>query len=183
MSRTLSATAACIAAFLALAVNQPALANTSALFGTWRLNNELTTDVQDTKTGPDLSMGNVSTTVSVGGIPLPTGGRGKTPSEISKLPSKDPAVLRCSQLSIEALANDLLLTYQGVGSETLRKGNVQGTKTTWSKRKLSTRYATTSRKVSRTFELQPDGRLLVTVKLDPNRAKAAVHKRIFDRVD
>ena len=62
------------------------------------------------------------------------------------------------------------------------KGNVQGTKTRWNQRKLTTRYATTSRKVSRTFEIQQDGRLLVTVKLDPNRAKAAVHKRVFDRV-
>ena len=51
-----------------------------------------------------------------------------------------------------------------------------------SKPRPEPRYATTSRKVSRTFEIQQDGRLLVTVKLDPNRAKAAVHKRVFDRV-
>jgi len=91
-------------------------------------------------------------------------------------------VLRCSELSIEQLADDVLLTYQGVGSESLSKGNVQGTRTSWSRRKLSTRYATTTRKVSRTFEVRPDGRLLVTVKLDPNRAKAAIHKRVFDPV-
>ena len=157
-------------------------AEQGTLFGNWRLNNELTTDVQDTRSGPDLSAGNVSTTVSVGGIPLPTGS-GKPPSEYSSIPSKDPAVLRCAELSIERLADDVLLTYQGVGSETLSKGNVQGTRTSWSNRKLSTRYATTSRKVSRKFEVQPDGRLLVTVKLNPNRAKAAVHKRIFDRVE
>lgn len=156
-------------------------AQPEALFGTWRLNNELTTDVQDSRSGPDLSMGNVSTSVSVGGIPLPTG-RNNPPAEYATLPSKDPDVLRASELTIEPLADAVQLTYRGVGSETLSKGNVQGTRTRWSKSKLTTRYATTSRKVSRTFALRDDGRLLVTVKLNPNRAKAAVHKRIFDRV-
>ena len=159
------------------------LAAKGSLFGTWRLNNELTSDVQDTRTGPDLSaMGNVSTTVTVGGMPLPTGSGSKPPSGYDNIPSKDPDVLRCAELSIEQLADDVLLTYQGVGSETLSRGNVQGTRTSWSKSKLTSRYTTTSRKVSRTFAVQPDGRLLVTVKLNPNRAKAAVHKRIFDRV-
>lgn len=183
MKRAPSATFACMAACLLSIAAHLAHAEKSTLFGTWRLNNELTTDVQDTRSGPDLSGSNVSTTVSVGGIPLPTGSGSKPPSEVSKIPSKDPAVLRCAVLSIEHLADDVLLTYQGVGSETLSKGNVQGTRTSWSTRKLTTRYATTSRKVSRSFELQPDGRLLVTVKLDPNRAKAAVHKRIFDPVE
>ncbi len=162
-------------------MSPPLWAQPVALFGTWRLNNELTTDVQDSRSGPDLSMGNVSTSVSVGGIPLPTG-RNNPPGDYANLPSKDPDVLRCSEMTIEPLADAVQLTYQGVGSETLSKGNVQGTRTTWSKSKLTTRYATTSRKVSRTFAVRDDGRLLVTVKLNPTRAKAALHKRIFDRV-
>ena len=166
---------------LLLVAGTQAAAEATGLFGRWQLNNELSTDVQDTGGGIDLSGANVSTSVSVGGIPIPTGGS-RPPSEISKLPSKDPDVLRCAELTIEPVGEDVLLTYVGVGSETLSKGNVQGTKTRWNQRKLTTRYATTSRKVSRTFEIQQDGRLLVTVKLDPNRAKAAVHKRVFDRV-
>ena len=70
-------------------------AEAAGLFGRWQLNNELSTDVQDTGGGIDLSGANVSTTVTVGGIPLPTGGS-RAPSEISKLPSKDPDVLRCA---------------------------------------------------------------------------------------
>ena len=157
-------------------------AKSATLFGIWQLNNELTAEVQDTRSGPDFSATNVQTTVAVGGIPLPTG-RTRSQGEYSSIPSRDPDVLRCAVLTIEPLADDVLLTYQGVGSETLKKGNVQGTRTSWSKRKLTTRYATTSRKVSRTFEVQSDGRLLVTVKLNPNRAKAAVHKRIFAPVE
>lgn len=173
---------ASLVGLLLLSAAAPVIADAPSLFGKWQLNNELSTDVQDTGGGIDLSGGNISTSVTVGGIPIPTGGN-RAPSEISKLPSKDPDVLRCAELTIEPLGDDVLLTYVGVGSETLSRGNVQGTKTRWTQRKLTTRYATTSRKVSRTFELQPDGRLLVTVKLDPNRAKAAVHKRIFDRVE
>ena len=182
MKRANRATLAYTAICIMLGTPAPALASRDTILGSWRLNHQLSTDAQDSRSGPDLSGNHVSTTVTVGGIPLPKRGSVRQ-SELSKIPSKDPDILRCAKLSIEPLAEHMSLTCQGVGSETLSKGNVQGTRTTWSKRKLSTRYATTSRKVIRTFKLRPDGRLLVTVKLNPNRAKAAVHKRIFDPVD
>ena len=53
--------------------------------------------------------------------------------------------------------------------------------TSFSQRKLTSKYQTTTRKVSKTFEMRSDGRLLVTVKLNPNQGKTIVHKRVFDR--
>lgn len=158
-----------------------AAAESESLIGSWTLNNELTSEVQpEGKETHRLGGGNwVRPSISVGGIPLPTGGGSQ--GEISSAPTRDPKVLSCAELDVEYVGEDILLTYQGVGSETLTPGNVQGTRTRFSVRKLTSRYETTSRKVSKTFELRDDGRLLVTVKLNPKQGATVVHKRVFDR--
>lgn len=150
------------------------------VIGSWTLNNELTREVQpEGKETHRFGNSSVRPTISVGGMPIPTGGSPQ--GEYSSAPTRDPKVLSCAQLGIEHVGDDIHLTYIGVGSETLTPGNVQGTRTSFSQRKLTSRYQTTTRKVSKTFELRNDGRLLVTVKLNPNQGATVVHKRVFDR--
>ena len=71
--------------------------------------------------------------------------------------------------------------YGGGRSDTLKRGNDQGLVSRWSARKLTTRYETTSRKVSQVYQVRRDGTLLVTVKLNPKRGPTVVHKRVFER--
>lgn len=84
-------------------------------------------------------------------------------------------------MTIELVGEDILLTYVGFGTEQLKQGNVRGTKTTYKSRNLTSRYETTSRKVTKTFELTKEGRLHATVKLKPNKSKTLVQHRIFER--
>lgn len=153
------------------------------ILGHWVLSPELTHAEQPD--GPVQKKGWFSnaprTTVTVGGVPLPgTGGDSGLPA-ISGSP-RDPEVLRCPELTIEAAGEDQLeLDYQGVGTQTLERGDDQGLVSRWNDRRLTTRYETTSRKVSQKFELRRDGRLLVTVRLDPNQGATTIHKRVFER--
>ncbi|MFP6815404.1 MAG: hypothetical protein VB948_07640 [Pseudomonadales bacterium] len=158
-----------------------AAADSPGLIGSWTLNNELTLEVQPEGKQTSRWGGNSSVrpTISVGGMPIPTGGSSQ--GQYSSAPTRDPKVLSCAELGIEHVGDDVHLTYVGVGSETLTPGNVQGTRTSFSQRKLTSRYETTTRKVSKTFELRKDGRLLVTVKLNPKQGATVVHKRVFDR--
>jgi hypothetical protein len=170
-----------VVGFLAAALAGWSVADSPDLMGSWILNNELTSEVQP-KGKENHRFGgtnSVRPSISVGGIPLPTGGGSQ--GEYSSAPSRDPKVLRCNELGIERVGDDVHLTYQGVGSETLTPGNIQGTRTRLSLRKLTSSYSTTTRKVSKTFELRDDGRLLVTVKLNPKQGATLVHKRVFDR--
>jgi hypothetical protein len=159
---------------------QPALAGTSELYGRWILNHELTSAEQPD--GPEqraLFSGLPQTSVSVGGVPLPgSGGSGTPPVPGS---SKDPDVLRCGELTIEPLGDKLHLTFVGVNSVSIERGDDQGLISRWSDRKLTSRYETTTRKVNQSYEVRRDGRMLVTVKLNPNRGATVIHKRVFER--
>ncbi len=157
------------------------VADSPGLIGSWTLNDELTREVQPTAKDTHRfgGTGSVRPSISVGGIPFPTGGGSQ--GEYSRAPTRDPKVLSCAELGIEHVGDGIRLTYVGVGSETLTPGNVQGTRTRFSQRKLTSRYETTTRKVSKTFELRDDGRLLVTVRLNPKQGATVIHKRVFDR--
>lgn len=151
------------------------------LVGAWALNVERTEAVQ-----PDNSNshwweglgGNFSTSVSVGGIPVPTGSPGPEPEIGSPGP---PQMLRCQAFTVERLDDSLLLTYQGVGSEELRPGAYRGMRSQWSRRKLTSNYESTTRKVKRSLEVQRDGSLLMSVTINPRKGKTLRYKRIFDR--
>lgn len=151
------------------------------LVGAWTLNVERTEAVQ-----PDNSNshwweglgGNFSTSVSVGGIPVPTGSPGPEPEIGSPGP---PQMLRCQAFTVERLDDSLLLTYQGVGSEELKPGAYRGMRSQWSRRKLTSNYESTTRKVKRSLEVQRDGSLLMSVTINPRKGKTLRYKRIFDR--
>ncbi len=149
------------------------------LLGRWQIDDDLTAAAQPVNGHRKSRFDGLGMpSISVNGIPLPNTGSA-TPTAGGSTP--DPKVLRCSEMTIETVGKDLLLTYLGVGSETLTPGRVQGIATRWKETSLTSNYETTSRRVSRSFELQKDGTLLVTVKLKPSSGPSVTHKRVFRR--
>jgi len=160
----------------------PGLASADALAGHWRLNEALTRELQPPQKGSTSSTsGFGQPTVVVGGMPVPLPGSSAPQAGIGG-PSPDPMVMRTVELTVTPAGDELQLEFAGVGSERLRRGNVQGLKSRWNERKLTTGYETTTRKVSQTWEVDRNGRLVVTVKLNPDHGKTQTHKRVFDRV-
>jgi hypothetical protein len=150
------------------------------LLGAWQLNNELTAAAQvKKKDSSSGGFGNMSTTVSIGGIPLPGAGSSAQPGPGGS--AKDPEVLRCHEMQITSEGEDLLFDFTGVGKERVKRGNNQGRVTKWNRSKLTSRYQTTSRKVERIYQLQKDATLMVTVKIKPRQAAKIVQKRVFQR--
>jgi len=167
--------AALAAAAPALAVEPP-----EWLLGTWTLNNDLTVAVQEkTKGGGGRAPGGFNTTVSVGGVAVPLPGAEPTPP-VSGNP-QDPHVLRCTEMQISMEGDDVYMEFGGVGDELIKPGDNQGRVSRWNRNKLTSNYETTSRKVYRTFQLQDDGTLMVTVKIRPKQAASIVQKRVFER--
>jgi hypothetical protein len=166
-----------------LALGPPALAEPSRLAGHWLLNQALTVEAQPEIRTRSSRLDNLPRpTVSVGGLPLPR-------AEVPPVPpgsAADPKVLRSSALTIAATDDALRLDFDatdGKVSELLVRGNQQGLVSRWNATRLTSSYETLSRKVTQTFEVRKDGRLLVTVRLAPNGGRALVYKRVFDPAD
>ena len=68
------------------------------------------------------------------------------------------------------------------GKETLRKGHYRGRDTEISKKRIRQKYETGERKVTKTWSMRDDGRLFVSVKINPKGDKARTYNRVFDRV-
>ncbi len=118
--------------------------------------------------------------VSVMGLPLPTLRHRVGPQ--SSLAPKNPDVLLCTFMDVEVAKDRVALTYDEGKKETLRKGDYRGRNTKWSKREIKQKYKTPDRKVTKTWRIRDDGRLLVEVKLDPPRDRSRTYRRVFDRV-
>lgn len=152
------------------------------LIGTWVINEARSAAVQPEhlESRQWLGGGKLSTSVSVGGIPIPTGGQGRTAS-VSDQPAKDPDILRCKRMHIEAAGDDLRMTYEEVGSDLYRQGEYRGVTTRWNRKKLRSRYQTTTRKVTHALELQDDDSLLVTVTIKAKGTRKRTYKQVFER--
>ena len=149
------------------------------LLGDWVLNSEKTHSLQPKQTdgGGDIGFGSPSISVGGVGIPLPGGsGTGSTPGG-----ARDPRVLRCDAMTVTTADRDLHFTYRGSGEEQMKPGNDQGRKTSWNRKKLTQKYTTSSRSVSKTYQLDGDGALVVRVKINPKGSKSATHVRVFER--
>ena len=166
-----------------LASLTPHAASAETLLGNWVLNQELSRELQPANSNQKKNLfGGLSSSPSVvvGGIPIPVPGSSSIQTASSgAIP--DPRVLRCEQMTIELVGEDILFTYVGFGTEKLKQGNVRGTRTTYQSKKLTSRYETTSRKVTKTFVLTKEGRLHATVKLNPKKGKTLIYHRVFDR--
>ncbi len=167
--------------FALIIASGAASADPGDLSGHWVVSPELTREAQPD--GPQQKNGMFeklpNATISVGGMPIPGTGSAALPSVPGN--ARDPRVLRASTLDIEELQDSLRIDFGESGSETLKRGNDQGLISRWSRRKLTTRYETSSRKVSQSYEVRRDGTLLVTVKLNPRDSAAVVHRRVFQR--
>jgi len=152
----------------------------SQLEGTWVMNQELTEEVQPEFKNSGLfdNLGGGRMQVSVMGMPVPT-------SEAQPRPTigtpRDPDVLACLEMILHDRGEKFLATYQNVGDEEFIKGNFRGRESRWNNRTLTQFYKTTERKVTKTYEIRSDGRLLVTVEIKPKKDKKRVFKRVFDR--
>ncbi len=151
--------------------------------GRWQLNLEESDKVaikykEGSGTGRRNVLGNAS--VSVGGLPVP-GISSRIPSQSSMAP-KNPEVLLCTIMDINTAGKRLTLTYDDRDKEVLRKGDYRGRTSTWDKKRIRQSYKTPDRKVTKTWTLRKDGRLLVEVKLDPPGDRARKYRRVFDRV-
>jgi len=159
-----------------------AIAEELDFIGNWKLNLERTEELraETARASPldGLRGGRVRTGVSVGGVYVPVGVPG------ANAPIGDPAnpkMLRCQAFSVERQGDALLLTYEGVGSELFRPGAYRGTRSQWSRRKLTSNYESSTRKVKRTLEVDKDGQLVMSVVSNPKGGKTKRFKRVFDR--
>ena len=158
-----------------------AVADDLEFIGNWKLNVERTEAVQpdNRKSSWWEGLGSgVRTSVSVGGVYVPVGGPGAA-APVGD--AANPKMLRCHAFAIERQGDALLLTYEGVGSEVFRPGAYRGMRSQWSRRKLTSNYQSSTRKVRRTLEVDRDGWLVMSVTINPKRGKTRRFKRVFDR--
>ncbi|MEM6708803.1 MAG: hypothetical protein AAF648_08460 [Pseudomonadota bacterium] len=156
----------------------------AAWLGHWLLNADLTAEAQpeNVESRSLLPAGRGRATISVGGIPLPVPG-GSAPSASPQSNARDPAVLRCKELTLTRSSDDEIeLVFGTIGDDRLRKGTYRGVKTAWSAKQLSSRYQTTERKVTHRYELRDDDRLVVTTTIKAKGQRKRTFKQVFDRV-
>ncbi|MFK7913794.1 MAG: hypothetical protein AB8B93_07755 [Pseudomonadales bacterium] len=168
--------------FLGALVSTTLHAEQPRIIGTWVINAERSAAAQPEhlESRDWLAGGRLSTSVNVGGIPIPTGGGNKS-REVSSQPAKDPDILRCKRMHIEAAGEDLRMTYEEVGSDLFRKGKYRGVTTRWNKKRLNSHYRTTTRKVTHELALQADDSLLVTVTIKAKGSRKRTYKQVFER--
>jgi hypothetical protein len=169
---------------VAFLLGHPAVAADLPFTGAWVINAEETDKVRvpfKKDKANLLSSGRVSSSVSVGGVALPLPGSAR-PQPMSNLSPKDPKVLRCTRMQITPKGKKMLLAYDDADKETLVKGHYRGRDTKWSKSKIEQKYKTSERRVTKSWTLREDGRLLVSVVLNPIGERKRVYNRVFDRV-
>ena len=150
-----------------------------AFEGSWTINTEETAALREPyKDNSRKRSSAFKPQISVGGLPMP-GSSGQR--AMSPLTARPPMVLRTNSMVIQ-FQNDLVkIEYPEIGEERLHKGEYRGRKTKWSTKQIKQTYKTTERRVTKTWSINAQGRLLVVVKIKPNEAKQVVTKMVFDR--
>lgn len=164
---------------LAFAFDVPSYAEgRPAFLGQWVLNAELSEAEQPKKKSRSGGSG-FRPNVSVGGIFLPVPGSG---GESGGAPIKTPDAVYAKSITVYQEDDGIVVDYNKLGQDKYVAGNVQGTKTRWSDRKLTSSFKTTSASVREQFEVKDDGRLYITIKVNPKSGSTRTFKRVFDRV-
>ena len=172
-----------VLAIAAMLMTNVVFAKTKNFDGHWKINHAETDKVTPkTKEGSGVqgNLGRFKPTIDIGlGLPLPKkiGGR-----PYSSLAPQDPKVLGCTTMQLQQQGKKVNVLYDSLDKETLVKGDYRGRKTKISSRQIQQNYKTGDRKVTKTWAIRDDGRLLVTVKLNPKKDKARTFLRVFDRV-
>ncbi|MEM8766517.1 MAG: hypothetical protein AAGE43_03675 [Pseudomonadota bacterium] len=151
------------------------------LLGDWVLNSERTHELQpEVSSGGGGGGGFGGGTISVGGVGIPLPGGGGNAGGGGS--ARDPRVLRCDAITVSMDETNVHFLYAGSGEETMKPGNDQGRKTSWNNRnKLTQKYTTNTRTVTKSYQLDESGALVVKVKINPKGSKAATHVRVFER--
>lgn len=169
-----------LASGLAVASLPTAAKEPSRVLGYWTLNNEQTVAAQPEDARQGFSFGRVTPSVRIGGVPIPL--PSNTPAQESGR-AEDPPVLRCADLQVGFDDRDVMLTFDSEREARWRHGKYRGMTTRLTSNRLTSRYDTMTRKVRKTFEVRSDGRLEVTVVVNPKSGKKITYKRVFDRAE
>ena len=103
-----------------------------------------------------------------------------TQRAMSRLAAQSPMVLRSTKMIIAFEGDQISIEYPTIGQETLYKGEYRGRKTKWSSKQIKQTYKTTERRVTKTWSINKEGRLLVVVKIKPNESKQVITRVVFD---
>lgn len=152
--------------------------------GNWVINVEETDLLrEELDEKPTVLGGPGKVSISVLGLPIPTG-RSKVGAQ-SPLSAADPALLRSRTMSISVATNKISFVYPEVSGsdakEILRKGHYRGRDSKWSHKRIEQKYKTTERKVTKTWSIRGDGRLLAVVTIKNPGSKKRTFSRVFDK--
>ncbi len=152
----------------------------SAYEGNWIINQEETEALREPYKDNSRKRGSrFKPQVSVGGLPMP---RSNSQRAMSRLTAQPPMVMRSTKMTIAFDGDQIKIQYPNIGQETLYKGEFRGRKTKWSAKQIKQTYKTTERRVTKTWSINKQGRLLVVVKIKPNESKQVITRLVFDSV-
>lgn len=148
--------------------------------GVWILDVEASKAIQPKQKKPGFfsNLGK-STSVSIGGIPLPKSNKTKPPETRGR--SRDPDILFCTSMTFAADERSVRIDYDGLGAKTFTIGKYRGRKTSYNGNIMSTSYESTSRKVSQKYVLDGPDRIIATIVLNPNSGAKSIIKKVFNR--
>ena len=148
--------------------------------GVWKLDVEASKAIQPKQKKPGLFSGiSKSTSVSIGGIPIPKSSTSKVPEVKGR--SNDPDVLFCTGMTFSADDKSVRIDYDGLGAKTFTIGKFRGRKTTYNGKIMNTSYESTSRKVSQKYVLDGPDKIIATIVLNPNSGPKTTIKKVFNR--
>ncbi len=148
--------------------------------GVWVLDVEASKAIQPPPKKPGFFSGiGKSTSVSIGGIPLPKSNTAKVPETSGR--SNDPEVIFCTGMTFSADDKTVRIDYDGLGAKTFTIGKYRGRKTAYNGKIMNTSYESNSRKVSQKYVLDDSNRMIVTIILNPKSSPKNVIKKVFNR--
>ncbi len=152
--------------------------------GKWVLSRDLTAAAQP-RNKEKKGIGNIRVrpVISVGGygFPIPGLPGGKKSSSPVKGSAKNPDVLSADEMEITEIDGNVILDFTNIGITEFKPGKDHGTRTTWTGKKLYSKYKSTSRSVSQEYLMKGDHLLIVTVRIKPTGASKKVYKKVFQR--
>ena len=154
------------------------------LIGDWTLNRDLTEERRPKLPKAKSSRSGFGTNVAVGagGVLMPVPNRTTGPSAAGATGNL-PKILACQQLSLTRQGSNIVVTCpQMLEPREFVIGRIHGRTAKWSNRKLTEKYASTSRRVTHTFILERSGVMEIEITVKPKRAKKLTYIMVFDRV-
>ena len=155
-----------------------------SLVGDWQLNRDLTEERRPKvrKATPSRSGFGTNVAVGAGGVLMPVPKRQGGPSA-GGATANLPKILACQELSLKQRGSDVVVTCpQMLEPRKFVIGKVHGRTVRWSNRKLTEKYASTSRRVTHQFNLERSGVMEVKITVKPKGAKRLTYILVFDRV-